>query len=148
FLRSYIIEDPDIDLLLSHLSKNFSSTFKRISRFESIRFGVFIHRMPAKDSNVDFIRLTIVVEYNPVRREAILTFESSLHEDREAKLANEILGPANNNQWNYRRNDRTIQDCPYCGATYVYRIELSQQDVTTVVCHNCAKEFQVTSVVH
>jgi hypothetical protein len=146
-LRSYIIDDPDIDLLLSHLSESFSSTFKRISRFESIRFGVFIHKIPAKDPNVDFIRLTIVVEYNPIRKEAILTFESSLHEDKEARLANEILGPANKNQWNYRRNDRAIEDCPHCGATYAYRIDISsQQNVAIVVCQNCAKEFQVTPV--
>ena len=104
--------------------------------------------MPANHPNVDFIMLTIVVEYNPIRKEAILTFESSLYEDKEAKLADEILGPANNNQWNYRRNDRTIQDCPHCGATYIYRIEISQQDVTTVVCHNCAKEFQVAQMVY
>ncbi|MHA2356709.1 MAG: hypothetical protein ACXADC_16145 [Candidatus Thorarchaeota archaeon] len=142
-MRSYIIEEPDIDLLLSHLSKNFSSTFKRISRFESIRFGVFIHRMPASDSNADFIKLTTVVEYIPARKEAILTFESSLHEDREAKLADEILGPVNNNQWNYRRNDRIVQACPHCRATYAYIVDLDQQNVTTVVCHNCAKEFQL-----
>ena len=144
-----MIEDPDIDLLLSHLSKNFSSTFKRISRFESARFGVFIHRMAANDPNVDFIKLTTVVEYNPIRKEAILTFESSLHEDKEVKLAAEILGPANNNQWNYRRNDIAIEDCPHCGATYAYRIDISsQQDVTNVVCQNCSKEFQVAKIVY
>ena len=142
-MRSYIIENPDIDLLLSHLSENFSNIFKRISRFEEIRFGVFIHRMPANDPNVDFIKLTTVVEYNPTRKEAILTFESSLYEDKEAKLADEILGPANNNRWDYRRNDRIIQACPHCRATYVYTVDLDQQNVTTVVCHNCAKEFQL-----
>ncbi len=146
-MRSYIIEEPDIDLLLSHLSKYFSNTFKRISRYELIRFAVFIHRIPAKDPNTDFINLTTVVEYNPVGREAYLTLESSGTEAKEAKLAVEILGPANNNQWNYRRNDRTIQDCPHCKATYVYRIDISQQNVTTVVCHNCAREFQVTQII-
>jgi hypothetical protein len=99
--------------------------------------------MPASDSNADFINLTTVVEYIPARKEAILTFESSLHEDREAKLADEILGPVNNNQWNYRRNDRIVQACPHCRATYAYIVDLDQQNVTTVVCHNCAKEFQL-----
>jgi hypothetical protein len=143
-LRSYIIEEPDIDLLLSHVSKNFSNTFKRISRYELIRFAVFIHRIPAKDPIVDFINLTIVVEYNPTTSEAILTLESSGSDAMEAKLTEKILRPASNNQWNFRRNDRTIQDCPHCRATYVYRIDLGQQNATTVVCHNCAKEFQVT----
>jgi len=142
-LRSYIIEEPEIDLLLSHLSEKFSSTFKRISRFESIRFAVFIHRIPVKDP-INFIMLTIVVEYNPVRKEAILTFESSGTEVQEAILTEEILGPANSNQWNYRRNDRTVQECPHCGAAYVYRVGIGQQDVTNFVCHNCAKEFQPT----
>lgn len=146
-MRSFIIEEPDIDLLLSHLSENFSNTFKRISRYELIRFAVFIHRIPAKDTNRDFISLTTVVEYNPSVREAILTLESSGTEAKEAKLAVEILGPANSNQWNYRRNDRTIQDCPHCKATYVYRIDMSQQNATTVVCHNCAKEFQVAGII-
>ncbi|MFX0056500.1 MAG: hypothetical protein ACFFAX_05495 [Promethearchaeota archaeon] len=145
-MRSYIIENPDIDLLLSHLSENFSNIFKRISRFEEIRFGVFIHRMPANDPNIDFIKLTTVVEYIPTRKEAILTFESSLYEDKEAKLADEILGPVNNNQWNYRRNDRIVQACPHCKASYAYRIDLEHQNVTTVVCHNCAKEFLVHPV--
>jgi hypothetical protein len=150
-----VIRNLGFDPLLALLQESYSSKYRKVWECGGVINGVFISTELALRTMSDQ-SITIILQYYVEKRECEITAICSgggkgiLHIDFGSQSAAEstfqknleVLARRHGWELSKKNPGRKGSSCPFCGAYYLYKEDVIQDD-GSVVCQNCNRSFSL-----
>ncbi len=149
-MQSFMLKNPDIDILLEFLEESYANKFKRVKKTASVIFGVFLHdsffqRMPGD------LTLAIVLDYEANANLATVwciamggvRMEANAQQAAERDFIIDVGKIAIDHNWKVEYGpEKMALKCPHCKAQYVYLAEeVKGSFADSTRCQNCGRLF-------